>query len=189
MPGEKILFVDRDGVLNQDYVGDYVKRWEDFKFLPGTLDALKRLKEAAIKTILISNQAGIGDGVYKKEQLDDITRRMLEEIKKAGGEIADVYYCLHGKEAGCDCRKPKPGLFKLARERWHFEPGETFFIGDKLSDIQAGRSFGMRTIMVMTGYGRSHVQEAAASGNAPEFTCEDFKEAVEIALKQSRIPG
>lgn len=184
MGRSKILLVDRDGVLNQDYVGDYVKRWEDFKFLPGVLPALARLNQAGMRTLLISNQAGIGDGAYKKEQLDDITRRMLEEIRKAGGEIADVFYCLHGKEAGCDCRKPKTGLFKQARSRWPFEPAETFFIGDKLSDILAGRNFGLRTLMVMTGYGRAHIKEATRE-NAPELTCEDFKEAVEIVLRES----
>ncbi len=186
MAAAKILFVDRDGVLNQDYVGDYVKRWEDFKFLPGVLPALEQVKQAGMKAIIISNQAGIGDGVYKKEQLDDITRRMLDEIQKAGGEIADIFYCLHGKEAGCECRKPKPGLFKQARSRWPFEPAATFFIGDKLSDIQAGRDFGLRTIMVMTGYGKSHIKEATASGHRPEFTCGNFKEAVDIVLRESR---
>ena len=184
MGSGKILFIDRDGVLNQDYVGDYVKRWEDFIFLPGVLASLARLKKAGFSTVLISNQAGIGDGVYKKEQLDDITARMLEKIKKAGGEIADYYYCLHGKEAGCDCRKPKPGLFKPAQGRWHFEPSKTFYIGDKLSDIQAGRSFGMRTIMVMTGYGRTHIKETTPD-TAPEFSCADFNEAVEIVLKET----
>ena len=179
----RVLFVDRDGVLNKDYVGDYVKRWEDFKFLPGVLESLARLKQAGFCTVVVSNQAGVGDGVYTTEKLAAITARMLEEVKKAGGEIAGVFYCLHGKEAGCDCRKPKTGLFKHASAQFSYERSQTFFVGDKLSDIRAGKDFGLRTILVLTGYGRDHAREVNDQ-NAPDFICEDFKEAVEIILRE-----
>jgi len=181
---ERLVFVDRDGVLNLDYVGDYVKKWEDFKFLPGVLESLTRLKRAGFKTLIVSNQAGIGDGVYQKADLDKITALMTSEIERAGGEVAGIYYCLHGKESGCGCRKPKTGLFKQAGKHWSFDPRHTFFIGDKASDIKAGKDFGLRTIMVLTGYGKTHSQEMESDA-APDHICEDFQEAVDFLLQKN----
>jgi histidinol-phosphate phosphatase family protein len=182
--GGKVVFVDRDGVLNQDYVGDYVKRWEDFHFLPGVLEALRALKEAGFHTVIISNQAGVGDGVYAKEALDEVTRRMLAEIRKAGGEVAAAYYCLHGKNEGCDCRKPKTGLFRKASRDFHCEPSRTFFIGDKISDIRAGKNFGLRTILALTGYGAEHRKEITEA-TRPDFIAGDFSEAIRIVLGEN----
>ena len=184
MGSDKVLFVDRDGVINRDYVGDYVKRWEDFEFLPGALRSLARLKETGFQVVIVSNQAGIGDGVYKKETLDDITDRMLREVERNGGKIAAIYYCLHGKEAGCECRKPKTGLFKKASRDFVIDPAKTFFIGDKISDIKAGKNFGLRTILVFTGYGKAHSQEITPE-TAPEFACDNFEQAVDIVLAKT----
>ncbi len=181
-PG-KILFIDRDGVLHHD-LGDYVKQWKDFKFIPGVLESLARLKQTGFQTVIVSNQAGVGDGLFSKDDLDKITRQMLNEIRSRGGEISAVYYCIHGKAAGCDCRKPKTGLFRQAAQHFHFIPSQTFFIGDKISDIKAGKDFGMRTIMVLTGYGNAHRQKVAPE-TVPDFTCIDFNEAVEVVLKHT----
>jgi len=92
----KIVFIDRDGVINLD-LGGYVTKWEDFEFLPGVLDGLRRIREKGFATVVISNQAGVGDGLFAKEALDDITKKMSEAVRTAGGEIQAVYYCLHGK--------------------------------------------------------------------------------------------
>jgi D-glycero-D-manno-heptose 1,7-bisphosphate phosphatase len=179
--GGRLVFVDRDGVINLDYVGDYVKRWEDFKFLPGALAALARLAGAGFRTVVVSNQAGIGDGVYPESALKDITSRMVSEVARAGGRIDGVYYCLHGKEAGCGCRKPKTGLFEQAARDWPCDRSVTFYIGDKLSDIEAGKAFGLKTIMVLTGYGKTH-QNLVTPESKPDFLCEDFARAVDIVL-------
>ncbi|MBI4550085.1 MAG: HAD family hydrolase [Candidatus Omnitrophica bacterium] len=177
------VFVDRDGVINLDYVGDYVKRWEDFKFLPGSLAALARLTAAGFQTVIVSNQAGIGDGVYPKAALDDITQRMITEIAKAGGRIDAVYYCLHGKEEGCGCRKPKTGLFEQACLDWPCDRARTFYIGDKLSDIEAGRAFGLKTVLVLTGYGAEH-RNRIQPESRPDFICDDFARAADLVIAQ-----
>ncbi len=177
----RVVFVDRDGVVNEDPF-DYVTRWEDFRFHEGVLPGLKRLTEASYKIILISNQAGVGDGVYPESALWDIHRRMLEVFKQERIHLQAAYYCLHGKQAGCHCRKPKTGLFEKATENGLvFEKRETYFVGDKKADIEAGKNFGLRTILVRTGYGPK--EEGLCQGALePDAVVENFKEAVDRIL-------
>ncbi|MBU1863257.1 MAG: HAD family hydrolase [Candidatus Omnitrophica bacterium] len=178
---DKTIFIDRDGVINRDLLG-YVERWEDFDFLPGSLDALRVLTEAGFTIIIISNQAGVGDGVFTKEALDGVNNQMIREIENAGGSVAGVYYCIHGKHAGCDCRKPKTGLFEQAlKKNPDFQKEKTYFIGDKLSDIEAGKNFGFKTALVMTGYGRRE-RDLITDGNKPDIIAADLKEAVKSIL-------
>ena len=179
----KIVFIDRDGVINEDPIGDYVKRWEDFRFIPGVLESLKRLVQAGFGIVIISNQAGIGDGEYSEEALNDITDKMMRELKKNRIPIKGIYYCLHGKEANCDCRKPKTGLFKQAAHDISFRPADTYFIGDKQSDIQAGKNFGLRTVFVLTGHGTVD-QHKLKPGNQPEIIVSSLREAVAYVLNQ-----
>ncbi len=101
----KLIFLDRDGVINKDPGGwtefDYVTNKKDFHFLPGSLDALRLLKKGNIQVIIISNQAGVGKGNFTRAELDAVTRWMCEEVKRHGGEITDVFYCVHKKEDNC----------------------------------------------------------------------------------------
>lgn len=178
----KVVFIDRDGVINDDPIGDYVKHWEDFKFLPGVLSALKKLVDARFRIVIISNQAGVGDGVYSEPALQDITQNMLTEMKKAGISIQGVYYCLHGKEANCNCRKPKTGLFEQAARDLKFEPSNTYFIGDKLTDVQAGKRFGLRTVFVLTGHGAND-RNRLSSEDQPEAIFPSLSEAISYIIE------
>ena len=179
----KVVFVDRDGVINEDPIGDYVKRWEDFRFIRGAVNSLKRLNQADFKIVIVSNQAGIGDGVYTEDVLNEITNNMLKELKKEGVEVQRIYYCLHGKEANCECRKPKTGLFQKAAQDVSFEPSKTFFIGDKASDIKAGRNFGLRTIFVLTGHGQND-KNKLSKDDPPEAIFPSLKEAVDYIIEK-----
>jgi D-glycero-D-manno-heptose 1,7-bisphosphate phosphatase len=181
---EKIVFIDRDGVINEDPIGDYVKRWEDFRFIPGVLDALKQLVDAGFSIVIVSNQAGIGDSVYSEKALNEITKNMIQELKKNNIPIRGIYYCLHGKEADCDCRKPKTGLFKQAACDISFIPAKTYFIGDKYSDVQAGKSFGLKNVFVLTGHGITD-QHKFKSNDQPEKIVPSLKDAASYVLSQS----
>jgi len=150
----RFVFVDRDGVINVDPIGGYVKSWKEFRFEPGVLEALKALTELGCKIIVISNQAGIGDGVYPESDLWKIHRRMMLEFRKHGIKIRSAHYCLHGKNAGCKCRKPETGLFEEAMKGVPYDPQDTYFIGDKATDVEAGKRFGIKTIFVRTGHGK-----------------------------------
>jgi len=182
---QKVIFIDRDGVINWDPIGDYIKKWDDFKFLDGALEALHMLSVAGFEMIIISNQAGIGDGKYLKEDFDEITQNMEDAVSRYGAKIAGGYYCLHGKNEGCACRKPEIGLFEQAAHDFEFVPEETYFIGDKISDIQAGKRFGLKTVMVMTGHG-SLQKDKIDETSTPDHIADDLMGAVQhiLAIKQ-----
>ena len=150
-----IIFMDRDGVINIDPIGDYVKSWKDFKFEPGVFDALRLLIHKGYQIIVVSNQAGIGDGVYTEADLRDIHRHMIEELERQGIQIRSAHYCQHGKGAGCKCRKPETGLFEDATRNLPFLKDRTYFIGDKKTDMEAGKRFGVKTVFVRTGHGKT----------------------------------
>ncbi|MBN3039003.1 MAG: D-glycero-beta-D-manno-heptose 1,7-bisphosphate 7-phosphatase [Candidatus Omnitrophica bacterium] len=177
---EKIIFLDRDGVINYDGArGEYISSHEDFKFLPGSLQALKRLTDAGYKIIIISNQAGVAKGLYSKEDLDKITAKMTKGTQEIGAKIYSVNYCMHQDEDMCDCRKPKPGLIERAAKGLDVDFGNTFFIGDSRRDILAGKAVGLKTVFVMTG--NTKLEDLDVK---PDFIAKDLLGAVDkIVLK------
>jgi len=180
---EKIIFLDRDGVINEDKIGGYIEKWSDYHFIPGVLESMKRLRDDGFKIIIISNQAGIGDGVYKVEALNEITEKMTSVMHKAGIDIAGTYYCLHGQDEGCSCRKPEPGLFKQAARDFDFVPEITYFVGDKVTDMQAGKSFGLKLLFVLTGHGK-HDQNGLTENVKPETISPSLVEATDYLIGQ-----
>lgn len=178
---QKIIFIDRDGVINKDPIGDYIKRWKDFKFLPRALKALKKLSDANFRIVIISNQAGIGDGVFTKRALDHITKNMLGQLARNKIFVKDVFYCLHGKQAGCKCRKPEIGLFKKAAQKIKFNKRDTFFIGDKATDIEAGKRYKLKTVYVLTGHGRYDLKKLTKKLK-PDLIAKDLSAAVDTIL-------
>lgn len=181
----KAIFLDRDGVINK-YPGDndYVKSWEEFHFLPKVKPALEKLTAAGCNIFIISNQAGVGRGVYSQASLDAITKNMLEEFKKCGIRIRGVYYCPHRPEDNCLCRKPKTGLIEAAlaenggRENLQLE--DSYFIGDTIGDIEAGKRVGLKTILIFSGKEKPENKNKWQS--LPDFTAQDLSEAVEKIL-------
>ena len=178
---EKIIFIDRDGVINHDPIGDYIKTWADFRFCDGVLEALAQLTQYGFKIVIVSNQAGIGDGVYPKSELKEITQKMIAEIERHGAKVEKIYYCLHGKQAHCNCRKPKTGLFEQAAKDYSFEKNKTYLIGDKLTDIEAGKRFGLKTIMVMTGHGKLD-KPRITEASKPDLMFENLQSAVHYLM-------
>jgi len=179
MADSRIVFIDRDGVINVD-LGGYVTAPEDFRFESGAIEALASFSKKGYRIIVISNQAGVGDGVFSEDQLNAVQKYMENELLKHQVKIERAYYCLHGKQAGCSCRKPKTGLFERAAEDYYFNPRETFFIGDKGGDILAGKSFGLKTILVRTGYGRADEQKLSGP-DKPDYVVDSLGAASELA--------
>jgi len=174
----KIIFLDRDGVINFDPIGDYIKTPDDFRFLPGVADSLKKLTDNNFKIIIISNQAGVGDGVFSEEALGEVHNQFLEMVEIAGSKITDTFYCLHGKQAGCDCRKPETGLFEKAEASLGvLEKDKIYYIGDKASDVLAAKRFGIKALFVLTGHGKNEhaVVKTLAQNDQPEAIYEDLK--------------
>ncbi len=151
----KTIFLDRDGVINRNPPNKgYVKKWTEFDFIPNAQKAIRELTESGYRIIGITNQAGIGRGLYSEEDLADIHSRMIAEIEKTGGTIDAIYYCPHHPDAGCECRKPEPGMLIRAAREHNIDLSTAYFIGDVPTDIEAGQRAGVTTFLVLTGLGQ-----------------------------------
>jgi histidinol-phosphate phosphatase family protein len=180
--GRSFVFVDRDGVINRNIDGDYVRNWSQFEFLPGAKEALARLAKANWGVAVVSNQGCINKGLVGVDVLEDIHRRMNANIVQAGGWIDGIYICPHRNEENCDCRKPKPGLLVRAAKELGIDPAGAWLVGDAAADIAAGRTFGCRTILVLSG--RTAPADAKKAG--ADRTASDLAEAVKIILGETR---
>jgi D-glycero-D-manno-heptose 1,7-bisphosphate phosphatase len=154
----RVLFLDRDGVICRDRA-DYVKSWEEFRFIPGVKAALRALREAGITVLIITNQSVINRGIVTREALDSLHRKMIRDIARAGGEISGIYYCPHRPDEGCDCRKPGTALLKQAARDHRLNLKKCVFVGDTLKDLEAGKGIGCRTILVQTGQGQETLKK------------------------------
>jgi histidinol-phosphate phosphatase family protein len=142
----RAVFLDRDGVINEKAsLHEYVTKWEDFKFLPGVLESLRRLAGTKYRIVITTNQRGIARGKMDESRLKEIHKRMLKEITKTGGRVDRVYYCPHNY-GECDCRKPSPGMLDRAREEMGIDLRRSWVIGDSEEDVALGRARGCRTI-------------------------------------------
>lgn len=145
------LFLDRDGVINDRPIGDYVKKWEDFKFLPGVLEALTIFNNMFKRIILVTNQQGIGKGLMKIEDLEDVHSKMINKIQKSGGRIDAVYYCPELAGKPLSCRKPSTFMAQKALAEFpDIDFDKSLMLGDMLTDLQFGRNTGMKTIYINT---------------------------------------
>lgn len=146
---KKIVFLDRDGVINKKPPkADYVKKWEEFEFLPGSIEAIKILKSKGYKIFIISNQPGVARGMLTEKQLENINKKMISRLKAENVSIDGIYYCPHGWDDGCDCRKPRPGMLLQASKEHLIDLTKTILIGDDKRDVEAGTAVGCKTFMV-----------------------------------------
>ena len=149
LKSKKVIFLDRDGVINKKpSKADYIKNWDEFEFLPGAMEALKLLTQNGYEIYIISNQAGIARGMMTKDDLKEIHEKMKKELENHGAKISGIYHCPHGWDEGCECRKPKPGMFFQAAREHHIDLTKTIFIGDDERDLQAGNAAGCKTILI-----------------------------------------
>jgi histidinol-phosphate phosphatase family protein len=167
------LFLDRDGVINKKIDGDYVRNWEQFKFLPNVIEALKILNGIFGKIIIVTNQRGIGRGLMTEKDLNKIHQNMLTIFKKNNIEIDNIYYCPHDYEKEiCNCRKPKIGMALKAKEDFpEIDFKKSIMVGDSLSDIEFGNNIGMISFLI---------------GNNPSsdfYSLYDFAKKIKVILR------
>jgi D-glycero-D-manno-heptose 1,7-bisphosphate phosphatase len=179
------LFLDRDGVLIENRP-DYVRSWAQVEIFPQALQALARAAQSAYKIVLITNQAGIGRGLILPEVAEEINRRLVAEVVKAGGRIDGVYLCPHKPEDSCECRKPRPGLILQAARELDLDLKRSIFIGDALTDLQAGQAAGInRLALVSTGRGKEQAQLLEDAGLIHISIYEHLGHAIEELLLQA----
>ncbi|HLF17948.1 MAG TPA: HAD-IIIA family hydrolase [Candidatus Omnitrophota bacterium] len=149
------MFLDRDGVINEfPGNGRYVTTCRDFYFIPGALEAIRNLTRAGYTIFVVSNQAGVGKGLFTKKKLDQITRKMLRGVRKAGGRIKKVFYSIRRRDEGCTMRKPAVGSIKKAMQLLNANmrsARKAYFVGDTEVDIQTGKNIDCKTIFVLSG--------------------------------------
>ncbi len=189
MPLDQVIFLDRDGVINRDSP-DYIKSWEEFEFLPGSLEAIRRLTRQGYHLIVITNQAIVNRGLATLDDLLDIHERLRSAVQKAGGLIHDIRFCPHRPEENCDCRKPRPGMILQARERHAIDLARAIMIGDNAKDILCGRNAGCgATVLVRTGNGEQALLELAARNIAPDGVAADLLDAAAMIIDRSIMRG
>ena len=154
----RLLILDRDGVINHDSAA-YIKSPDEWIPIPGSAEAIARANKLGYRVVVISNQSGLARGLFDIGQLNRIHTRMLDEIARFGGRVEAIFFCPHGPDDGCECRKPRPGLLVELRERLGVDLRSAILIGDRNTDMAAADAVGARKILVKTGYG----QEALSS--------------------------
>ncbi|KXJ39650.1 MAG: histidinol-phosphatase [Methylothermaceae bacteria B42] len=177
------ILLDRDGVINQDSP-DFIKSPEEWRPLPGSLEAIARLSQAGYKIIVISNQSGLARGLLDQKTLDAIHDKMLREVSCAGGHIEAIYYCPHGPDDDCPCRKPKPGLLHQFAADFHADLNRALLIGDSWRDVEAARAAGAKAVLVKTGKG----QEALKQQPNPGIPVFDNLYQATYVLTKNKIP-
>ncbi len=175
--------VDRDGVINEDS-DEYIKSVAEWRPIAGSLEAIGALTRAGYRVAVVTNQSGVGRRLFDEATLAAIHRHMLASVRAAGGEIAGIYYCPHAPDANCDCRKPRPGLFRTLERELGVSVRGAPYIGDKLSDVDAAEAAGARPILVRTGRGVAAEPAAVARGVA---VFDDLSDAASSLLAERRV--
>jgi D-glycero-D-manno-heptose 1,7-bisphosphate phosphatase len=161
----KLIILDRDGVINHDS-DQFIKNPEEWKPLPGSLEAIARLNQAGYRVVVATNQSGVGRGLFDMPTLNAIHEKMHKACAQAGGRIDAVFFCPHTADSECECRKPKSGMIKEIAERYGMDLQGVPSVGDSLRDLEASAGLGAQPILVLTGKGN----KTQAKGGLPDGT-------------------
>ena len=172
---QKAAFIDRDGTLIEEV--NFLSNVDDLSIFPFTHEAVKRLKDAGYLVIVVTNQSGIGRGIYDEEAMNSIHVEMQSQLDNM---IDAFYFCPHLPCDGCSCRKPSLGMIESAMKDFEIDLGNSWMIGDKKIDVETGQNAGTHAAMVMTGYGRVH---SAQLESMPDVLAEDLLAAVQEVLQ------
>lgn len=185
---KKAVFLDRDGVITQE-PPYYAHRLDQLRLIPRSTEAIKLLNKLNFKVIIVSNQSGIARGYYGEEDTIRFNNAMNELLNKSGAHIDAIYYCPHHPEAkieryrvDCDCRKPKPGMLKRAEKELNIDLRQSFMVGDRWSDIEAGKRAECKTVLMRTGY---NLEKLKGNGITCDYVANDLYDAVEYILSLS----
>ena len=148
----KLIILDRDGVINHDS-DQYIKSPDEWKPIPGSLEAIARLTQWGWRVVVCTNQSGVGRGLFVMDTLNAIHDKMVRAVSQAGGRIDAIFFCPHTNADKCACRKPKPGMFNEIAQRYNTDLTDVPAIGDSLRDLNAALAAGAQPILVLTGKG------------------------------------
>ena len=186
--GRRAVFIDRDGTLNEDR--GYVGFRDQWKWLPGAIEAIHRLNDAGLFIVIVTNQAGVARGFYTEDDVRRLHVSMEEDLARAGAQVDAVYYSPYHVDGVVERysivhpdRKPGTGMYERAIREHGIDTTRSFAIGDKESDVVPGRQLGMRTVLVRTGYGREYEARTTA-----DYVVDDIAQAVDLVLARAATP-
>lgn len=182
---ERLIILDRDGVINEDS-DEYIKSPDEFIPIAGSLEAIAKLNQAGYTVVVATNQSGIARGYFDVTSLQAMHNKLNALLAAEGGHIERIYYCPHGPNDHCDCRKPKPGLLQQILRDYPMKPGDIIAIGDSLRDLQAAQALGISSILVRTGKGKkteSQLDKEETLAATPVF--DNLSKAVDALLAKS----
>lgn len=160
----RLIILDRDGVINRDSE-QFIKSPDEWRPIPGSLEAVTRLNHAGFRVVIATNQSGVGRGLFDMATLNSIHNKMLKALSQIGGRIDAIFFCPHAADSNCSCRKPKPGLLVEIGQRFGVDLTGVPCIGDSLRDLQAAVAVGAQPILVLTGKGERTLRDGGFPTN------------------------
>jgi D-glycero-D-manno-heptose 1,7-bisphosphate phosphatase len=188
-------FLDRDGTLNQE--AGYLNHVDRMKLIDGAGDAVALLNRHGLKTIVVTNQAGVARGYFPERLLPLLHDRLKALLKEHGATLDAIYYCPHHPDVGeppyrqdCDCRKPKLGMIRRAQREFTIDVSRSYLVGDKISDVAFGKRAGCKAILVLTGYGKGEWEYKRDELNGdPDYIAEDILDAAQWIVDDLKAQG
>lgn len=174
---QKAVFLDRDGTLCEEV--NYLSRPEDLRLFPFSAEAVKLLNENGFIVILITNQSGIARGFFDEKVLHEIHAKLKNELAESDAKLNAIYFCPHSSTDNCDCRKPKTGMIKRAKQDFSLDLENSWIIGDKAIDVETGFNAQIKTALVLTGYGQTEVEKLEKK---PDLIAENLLQIVKKFL-------
>ncbi len=174
------VFLDRDGVLNRDS-DDFIRTPDELELLPGAMESVARLNAAGFQCIVITNQSGIARGLFGEDALTALHDKLNAEMAAGGAKLDGIYYCPHGPDDGCDCRKPATGMILQAVREHNIDLSRSWLVGDRPGDIECGAAAGCRTILALTGK-TLNKEDALQFTVRPDYMCATIAEAATVIL-------
>jgi D-glycero-D-manno-heptose 1,7-bisphosphate phosphatase len=179
------VFLDRDGTIAEE-VG-YLNHASRFRMFPFTATAIRRLNEAGLPVIVVTNQSGVGRGYFPDSLVNTVNELMTQQLAKLGAPIEAIYYCPHISAENCSCRKPRTGMLDRAALEHALDLQRSFVVGDRYGDVELARNAGARSVLVRTGYGEGELTwHAAKWPTPPDFVAEDLTQAADWILRQQK---
>lgn len=161
----RLIVLDRDGVINHDSE-HFIKSPEEWRPIPGSIEAIARLNHAGYRVVIATNQSGIGRGLFDMAMLNSIHEKMHKALAQVGGRLDAIFFCPHTGDARCECRKPRPGMLIEIGKRFNTELAGVPCVGDSLRDLQAAEAAGAQAVLVLTGKGEKTLRD----GGFPKTT-------------------
>ncbi len=183
-----VVYLDRDGTINHDSP-DYIKNRSEFKFIAGSIEAIRLLTFSGFTSIVITNQSALARKFISPAELDRIHAMMKEAIVSGGGKIRDIFFCPHMQNDGCECRKPAPGLLLQAQRKYNIDLPTSIMVGDSAKDIECARNAGCRkAVLVKTGKDDAAEDMLKAKQIDADYTAKDLFDAANWILANSPLP-